>query len=80
MKDKAAVGADLYVEDSASNIQDLRAAGKDVIAFITPQNRAAGLDEPCAENWAQVEALVTRHIALWREARRTPPPPSIAGH
>lgn len=80
MKDKAAVGADLYIEDSASNIRDLRAAGKDVIAFITPQNRSAGLEEPQAEDWAQVEDLVMRHVETWRETREATPSLPIAGH
>lgn len=38
MKDKAAVGADLYIEDSASNVAALRQGNKRVISFVTPQN------------------------------------------
>jgi 5' nucleotidase, deoxy (Pyrimidine), cytosolic type C protein (NT5C) len=53
MKDKAAVGADLYIEDSVSNVKALRAAAKKVIAFATPQNGELGPDR--AQDWHEVE-------------------------
>jgi hypothetical protein len=43
MRDKAAVGADLYIEDSVSNVSALRGAGKDVIV-ATSQNEELGSD------------------------------------
>lgn len=56
MKDKAAVGADLYVEDSPDNIQALRADGHATIAFSNSTNLA--LPPPRADTWAEVEQLV----------------------
>lgn len=67
MKDKAAVGADLYIEDSPSNVEALRAAGKKVIAFINSTNRH--LAGPRAENWEEVEKLVLAEIDAWEKAR-----------
>lgn len=79
MKDKAAVGADLYIDDSIEAVESLRAAGRQVIAFITSQNRNAGLDEPRAETWQQVEQLVLQNVERWeREAAQKGPRP-IAG-
>lgn len=69
MKEKSAVGANLYIEDSFSNIQALRAAGKRVIAFRSSQNRQFDIDEPIADNWRDVEALVQREIEAWRQSR-----------
>jgi len=38
MKDKAAVGADLYIEDSPSNVEKLRADGHETIVFSNSTN------------------------------------------
>jgi uncharacterized HAD superfamily protein len=67
MQDKAAVVADLYIEDSYTNIKTLRAARKRVIAFETSQNRdrLEADDDLRASNWKEVEGLVLREIALW---------------
>lgn len=56
MKDKAAVGADLYVEDSPANVRALRADGNPTIVFANSTN--AGLDGPRATTWTDVERLV----------------------
>lgn len=69
MRDKAAVGADLYLEDSADNVRALRAAGHDVIAFIHSQNR--DLEPPRAENWEEVESLVLEALKRWEENEDT---------
>jgi beta-phosphoglucomutase-like phosphatase (HAD superfamily) len=61
MKDKAAVGADLYIEDSPSNIEALRAAGCKVICFGNSTNR--GVAPPRVTSWAQVEELVREKLA-----------------
>ncbi len=63
MKDKAAVGADLYVEDSPDNIKRLRAEGVATIVFSNSTN--AGIEGLRAGSWAEVEAL-----ALATKARR----------
>ena len=39
MRDKAAVGANLYLEDSPENIQALRAAGHETIVVVNSTNR-----------------------------------------
>ena len=64
MKDKAAVGADLYVEDSPDNIRALRADGHATIAFANSTN--LDLAAPRAESWAEVERLVTTAHESWR--------------
>lgn len=67
MKAKDAVGADLYVEDSPSNVERLRAAGNQVIVFTNSTNRL--MVGPRADTWDEVEALVVG------AARRSGNPP-----
>ncbi|HET6147652.1 MAG TPA: 5'-nucleotidase [Polyangia bacterium] len=64
MKDKAAVGADLYVEDSPENVAALRADGHETIVFRNSTNRQ--LPPPQAASWAEVEDLVAEHHARWQ--------------
>lgn len=56
MKDKAAVGADLYIEDNPENIEMLRAQQLDTIVLGNSTNRHLG--PPKAENWDEVLKLV----------------------
>jgi 5'-nucleotidase len=58
--DKPNVGADLYVDDSPTNILSLRAAGRSAIVFDQPYNRH--LPEPRALDWAGVVALVVDEL------------------
>jgi 5'(3')-deoxyribonucleotidase len=67
MKDKAAVGADLYVEDSPTNVRALRADGHLTIVFANSTN--VGLDEPRAQTWEDVERLVLAEHSRWAERR-----------
>lgn len=60
MRDKAAVGADLYVEDSPANIRALRATGHEVLVLRNSTNR--DLPGPGAESWEEVEAFVEARI------------------
>jgi 5'(3')-deoxyribonucleotidase len=46
MKDKAAVGADLYIEDAPDNVERLRADGHETIVFTNSTNRRIALLEP----------------------------------
>jgi len=69
MKDKAAVGADLYVEDSPENVAALRADGHETIVFRNSTNRQ--LPPPQAASWAEVEQLVAEEYARW--LARVPP-------
>jgi 5'(3')-deoxyribonucleotidase len=66
MREKAAVGADLYVEDSPENVARLRAQGLKTIVFSNSTNeRLAG---PRAHGWEEVVDLVLAEKAAW-EAR-----------
>lgn len=64
MKDKAAVGADLYIEDSPDNIQALRANGHRTIVFANSTN--LGLPAPRADSWEEVERLVLQEFKEWK--------------
>jgi hypothetical protein len=63
MRDKAAVGADLYIEDSPDNVERLRADGHSTIVLTNSTNRR--LDGPRADSWADVSSLVTDAVANW---------------
>jgi 5'(3')-deoxyribonucleotidase len=67
MRDKAAVGADLYVEDAPDNVGQLRGDGYPTIVFSNSTNR--GLPGPRAGTWEEVEHLVLQHLARWELAR-----------
>ena len=56
MREKGAVGADLYIEDAPHNIERLRAEGNKVIVFTTSTNRS--LEGLRADTWTQVVELV----------------------
>lgn len=60
LADKAAVGADLYVEDSPKNIEDLRSQGHQTIVFTSSTNRH--LPAPRADSWDEVYAIVREEI------------------
>ncbi len=64
MRDKAAVGANLYLEDSPDNIRSLRAAGYDTIVVANSTNR--DLPAPRAESWEEIETMVREHLARWQ--------------
>ncbi len=58
---KPEVEADAYIDDAPHNIEQLRAAGNDVITFDQPYNQHVG--GPRAMNWLEVEAMVTELAA-----------------
>lgn len=64
MRDKAAVGADLYLEDSPDNIRSLRASGHETIVVRNSTNR--DLAGPGAATWEEIEALIRDRVARWR--------------
>jgi 5'(3')-deoxyribonucleotidase len=68
MRDKGAVGANLYIEDSPENIQKLRADDHPTIVFSNSTNRE--LDSPRAENWQQVVELVMEEYESWKAANK----------
>lgn len=70
MKDKGAVGADLYVEDSPDNVRALRAGGHPTIVFENSTN--VELAEPRARTWGEVEGIVAAAMASIRDLRQVP--------
>jgi beta-phosphoglucomutase-like phosphatase (HAD superfamily) len=64
MRDKAAVGANLYLEDSPENIQSLRAAGFETIVVVNSTN--SDLPGPRAESWEEIERLVRERVRQWK--------------
>ena len=63
MKDKAAVGADLYIEDAPDNIKKLQSDGHDTIIFTNSTNR--DLDGLRGGSWEEVERIVIEKIGEW---------------
>jgi 5'(3')-deoxyribonucleotidase len=68
MREKADVGADMYVEDSPENIKRLRDAGKETIVFTNSANLEVG--PPRAEDWGQVAEMVLARMQKWDAGRR----------
>jgi 5'(3')-deoxyribonucleotidase len=64
MSDKAAVGADLYIEDSPSNIDRLRTDGHATIVFSNSTNKQ--FPPPRADSWSEVEGLVLEELDRWK--------------
>lgn len=56
MADKAAVGADLYIDDSPRHVEELRREGHPTIVFTSPTNRT--LPGPRADTWQEVYRMV----------------------
>lgn len=67
MRDKAAVGADLYLEDSPDNIRALRAGNHETIVVRNSTNR--DLPGPGADTWDEIEMLVRERVERWRASR-----------
>jgi 5'(3')-deoxyribonucleotidase len=65
MQQKTAVGADLYIEDSPSNIERLRAEGAKTIVFSNSTNEH--MPGPRATSWEEVLDLVLTEHAQWRQ-------------
>ena len=63
MKDKAAVGADLYIEDSPMNVEQLRADGHPTIVFSNSTN--VNVAPPRADTWDEAEKLVLNALEEW---------------
>ena len=64
MRDKAAVGADLYLEDSPDNIRALRASGHETIVVRNSTNR--DLPGPGGTTWEEIELLIRERVDRWR--------------
>ena len=68
MADKGAVGAHVYIDDSPANIIRLRDQGCNTIIFSNSTNRQ--LSGPRADNWQEVERLVTEAREEWQTGTR----------
>jgi 5'(3')-deoxyribonucleotidase len=69
MRDKAAVGANLYLEDAPDNVRELRADGYPTIVFSNSTN--LDLPGPRADSWGEVERLVLEHLTDWEDRHRS---------
>ena len=67
MSDKAAVGANLYIEDSPENVRKLRADSHPTIVYRNSTNRSLAC--PRAKSWLEVEDLVKEQLRLWHDAK-----------
>lgn len=64
MKEKADVGANLYIEDSPDNIKALKKNGNEVIIFTNSTNDT--LPGLRANNWNDVEKIVIKKVKAWK--------------
>jgi 5'(3')-deoxyribonucleotidase len=68
MKDKGAVGANVYIDDAPENILNLRSLGNQTIVFTNSTNR--DLPGPRADNWFEVEKIVMEAREEWKTGTR----------
>lgn len=68
MRDKDQVGADIYVEDSPDNVEELRRAGHYAICFANSTNKH--IADPRAKSWDEVYELVKQREQWIRSARQ----------
>jgi uncharacterized HAD superfamily protein len=77
MRAKDGVDADLYVEDSSSNIERLLEVGADVLVIDNPTNRHHEFPGAArAGDWEQAEAHVRARYLAWLDARGLERPPA----
>lgn len=68
MRDKGAVGADLYLEDAPDNVESLRRGGYETIVYTNSTNRHLG--PPRADSWNRAGEMVLEALDRWRRTRR----------
>lgn len=68
MKDKTEVGANLYIDDSPTNIQQLKESNCPTIIFSNSTNLS--LKGPRAKNWIEVEKMVMAQYKIWKSHRK----------
>ena len=64
MKDKGAVGAHVYIDDSPENVVNLRKLGCNTIVFSNSTNLS--LPGPRANDWQEVERIVMEAREEWK--------------
>ena len=67
MRDKAAVGADLYIEDTPENVEQLRGDGYETIVFSNSTKRS--LLGPRADSWEDVGKMVLEELEKWKKGK-----------
>jgi 5'(3')-deoxyribonucleotidase len=67
LKDKAAVGADLYLEDSPDNVVALRKAKNKVICLANSTNKK--IKPPRVKTWKEMERLIIKEHKDWKKRR-----------
>jgi len=75
IKDKSAVRADVFVEDTPSNVRKLQSHGVDVICFTNPSNEQEALSVPRVSTWQEAEQMIRSRHYEWRRERGLPLPP-----
>lgn len=65
VKDKLSVNADLYVEDSPSNVEKLKRFNRRVLMYKTSVNKGTNCEG--ADNWKDLEQLIMREKKLYGE-------------
>jgi 5'(3')-deoxyribonucleotidase len=70
MPDKAAVQANVYLEDTPKNIDELLAAGADVIIFENSTNLATPGTR--ARDWSEAEDLIRERLRAFEPRARVP--------
>lgn len=74
LRDKAAVGADLYIDDTPDNVAALRARGLETLVFTNSTNRE--VDPPRADTWEEVEKIVLSELDGWHARLASAEPPA----
>lgn len=74
IEDKAAVAANVFVEDTARNIERLQAREIPVICFTNPSNEQEDVSAPRARTWVEAENMIRAQYYEWRERRNRPVP------
>lgn len=66
LPDKAAVGADVYIDDTEEHVEALRAKGLDAIVFTNSTN--LDVAPPRADNWNELEQMILERVDTWRDS------------
>lgn len=84
MKDKGAVDADIYIEDSPANIAKLRTdTGKPVVILTNSTNRQVPSESSYrADDWIEAERIIRREYYSWLTKNKLPMPegPGLRPH
>lgn len=72
IEEKAAIRADLFVEDSPNNIRQIIKAGVDVICMTNPINSKDADITLRAANWDEAEGMIRTRYNKWRSDRGLP--------